>query len=497
MTRAIQRIVVLLAAVLLLMLAAAACSPTPAPAQAAAAPSPTPLPLPGPLTSSGSSSAGSSPTEAAAPSAEVTGAALYQLSCAACHGADRGGNTFEQDGQKVDVPALAWSDLSSAYATDPSRGSVADQLGLAITKGQDETGGDLAPMMPRWSSLSQTQLSSLVDFIQAGGTATGALTPPASDLTGEQLYQAACASCHGKDRAGNTFELDGQKVDVPALAWDDLNSAYATDPSRGTVADQIALAITKGQDETGGDLAPMMPRWSFLSQAQVSSLIDYIQGGTTAGGPELSGASLYQLSCAACHGKDRAGNTFEMDGQKLDVPALAWEDLNSAYATDPSRGTVADQIALAITKGQDETGGDLAPMMPRWSSLSQSQVSSLIDFIQAGGTAPDTLAPPATDLKGEELYGAACAACHGADGAGKTFEMDGSKITTPSLSWNDLSQTYSSDPSRGTVEAQVALAIAKGQAEDGTDLEAMMPRWSFLSQAQVDSLVQYIETTFK
>lgn len=497
MTRPIQRTILLLAVPLVLLLAATACAPTPAPVQAAAAPSPTPLPLPGPLTSSGSSSTGSNPTQAAAPSAESTGASLYQLSCAACHGADRGGNTFEQDGQKIDVPALAWDDLSSAYSTDPSRGSVTDQLALAITKGQDETGGDLAPMMPRWSSLSQTQVSSLVDFIQAGGTATGALSAPASDLTGEQLYQAACASCHGTDRAGKTFEIDRNTITTPALDWSDLSSTYSTDPSRGTVEQQLTLAIAKGQAEDGTDLEPMMPRWSFLSDAQVSSLIDYLKGGATAGGAELTGASLYQLSCAACHGKDRAGSTFEQDGQKIDVPALTWDDLSSAYATDPSRGSVADQLALAVTKGQDETGGDLAPMMPHWSSLSQAQVSSLIDFIQVGGTAPDTLTPPAADLKGEQLYGAACAACHGADGAGKTFEMDGNKITTPSLSWNDLSQTYSSDPNRGTVETQVALAISKGLAEDGTDLEPMMPRWSFLSQAQVDSLVQYIEKTFK
>ncbi len=216
-----------------------------------------------------------------------------------------------------------------------------------------------------------------------------------------------------------------------------------------------------------------------------------------AGSGEVTGASLFQISCAACHGQDRAGNTFDMDGQKISVPALTWDDLNSTYSTDPSRGTVEQQVALGITKGQDETGGDLNAMMPHWSSLSQAQVDSLVQFLQSGDTAGSaTLSPAAMNLQGQQLYEAACAACHGADAAGKTFEVDGNKIDTPSLHWSDLSQTYSTDPSRGTVEQQVALGISKGQDETGGDLNAMMPHWSSLSQAQVDSLVNYLKTAF-
>ncbi len=483
---------------LLLILLAAACTTAPAPQPTAVPPSPTPLSLVG-----SSSGAPAAPTAApsggqpVAGSGELTGAALFQLSCASCHGQDRGGNTFDQDGQKIDVPALSWDDLSSTYASDPGRGSVADQIALAITKGQDEAGDQLEPMMPLWSSLSKAQVSSLIDYLQSPGSANVAsASAAAASVQGEQLYQAACVACHGKDRGGNTFDQDGQKIEVPALSWDDLSSTYSSDPSRGSVPDQLALAITKGQAEDGTDLESMMPRWSSLTKAQVDSLIAYLQGGTASAPAEPTGATLYQLSCAACHGKDLAGNTFDQDGQKIEVPALAWDDLSSTYASDPSRGSVSDQIALAITKGQDEAGDQLEPMMPLWSSLSQAQVNSLVDYIQAAsaGSAP---APEATDLQGEQLYQSACAACHGADGAGKTFEIDGNKISTPALSWADLSSTYASDPSRGTVSQQIGLAITKGQDEAGDELEPMMPRWSFLSQAQVDSLVQYIQTAFK
>jgi mono/diheme cytochrome c family protein len=209
---------------------------------------------------------------------------------------------------------------------------------------------------------------------------------------------------------------------------------------------------------------------------------------------ELTGAALYQLSCAACHGKDHTGSTFELAGQTIKVPGLTWENLDRRFQADPSRGSVPEQMALAITRGQDAGGGELNAMMPRWSALSRAQVDSLIQHIQAGDTTTDVTA---TDLMGEQLFRTSCAACHGMDGAGKTFEKDGNTIATPSLHWSELRQTFSRDPNRGSVPEQIARAITSGQDESGAQLNTMMPRWSFLSQAQVDSLVQYLQTTFK
>jgi mono/diheme cytochrome c family protein len=209
---------------------------------------------------------------------------------------------------------------------------------------------------------------------------------------------------------------------------------------------------------------------------------------------ELTGAALYQLSCAACHGRDRTGSTFELTGQTIKVPALVWDNLNRRYQSDPGRGSVAEQLALAITKGEDAGGGQLNAMMPRWSALSGAQVDSLIQYIQAADTTADGTA---TNLMGEQLFRTSCAACHGLDGAGQTFKKDGNTITTPSLHWTELRQTFSRDPNRGSVQEQIARAITTGQDESGAQLNAMMPRWSFLSPAQVDSLVQYLQTAFK
>jgi mono/diheme cytochrome c family protein len=212
------------------------------------------------------------------------------------------------------------------------------------------------------------------------------------------------------------------------------------------------------------------------------------------------GEQLFQVTCAACLGQDAAGKTFEMDNNTISTPSLSWSDLSQMYSSDPSRGTVAQQFATAVTKGLDESGDELNSMMPRWSSLSQAQVDSLAQYLQTGGAttgATPTLTGAAANLMGEQLFQTSCAECHGQDAAGKTFEMDGNTISTPSLSWADLSQAYATDPSRGSVEQQLVLAITKGLDESGDDLNPMMPRWSFLSQAQVDSLIQYIQATFK
>lgn len=263
--------------VLTMLVAACAPAPTPTPEPTAVPVTPTPLELP---TAVPATDLPATTAPAPAPSGEVTGASLFQLSCAACHGADAAGVTFTKDDQSISTPSLSWTDLTQTYSKDPSRGTVADQVVLSITKGQDETGADLNTMMPRWAILSKTQVDSLVQFIQTGvkgSAAPTSLSGEASALQGEQLFKTACVACHGADGAGITFTKEDHSITTPSLSWTELTKTYSKDPSRGTVADQVALSIVKGQDETGGDLNTMMPRWTILSKDQVNSLVQYLQ----------------------------------------------------------------------------------------------------------------------------------------------------------------------------------------------------------------------------
>jgi mono/diheme cytochrome c family protein len=261
----------LLLAALLLGALGAACSPAATPAPTAVPASATPLPLPPTATT-----APNVATTAPNPN-EVSGAQLFQISCTACHGADAGGNSFTKDDQKIEPPSLKWADLTKLYTAQPDRGTPEQQAALAVVKGQDETGADLNAMMPRWTSLSGSQVDILVAYLKAGPAAVTTLSGPAANLTGEQLFQAACAACHGKDGAGQSFIKDDQKIEPPSLKWADLTKLYTAQPSRGTPEQQAALAIVKGQDETGADLNAMMPRWTVLSQDQVDSLVAYIK----------------------------------------------------------------------------------------------------------------------------------------------------------------------------------------------------------------------------
>ena len=131
---------------------------------------------------------------------------------------------------------------------------------------------------------------------QTAATDSGSVEIASADLTGASLYKFACAACHGQDHAGSTFEVAGQTIKVPALDWTDLNILYTADRSRGSIAEQVALAITKGQDGGGGEMNAMMPRWLTLSQAQIDSLIQYIQAVDTTEGtqpsPEPAGTNL-------------------------------------------------------------------------------------------------------------------------------------------------------------------------------------------------------------
>ncbi len=124
--------------------------------------------------------------------------------------------------------------------------------------------------------------------------------------------------------------------------------------------------------------------FTILSLIAIASLV--LAGCTSAGGggatAQPTGKQLYDLSCASCHGVTGQGNTFSRKGQTIKVPALSWSDLSQAYATVPSRGSVEKQVSEAISKGLDEKGEALNPMMPRWASLSKAQVDSLVNYVK-------------------------------------------------------------------------------------------------------------------
>ena len=97
-------------------------------------------------------------------------------------------------------------------------------------------------------------------------------SPMMTNLSGQQLYTLACASCHSVTGAGHVFRQKGQKIEVPAITYTELSKIYTTN-----FDEQLRTAIVKGLDEEGKPLQPMMPRWTMLSPADVNKLIAYMK----------------------------------------------------------------------------------------------------------------------------------------------------------------------------------------------------------------------------
>jgi mono/diheme cytochrome c family protein len=324
------------------------------------------------------------PAQAAAPN----GSQLYATVCSFCHGPQ---------------PPAVWR-----------TGRTAAQLTGSIMNGGSVTGGS----MPGYSDvLTPAQVSAIVQFVQSGTVTPNIATPPAtqtpaatpSTASGAQLYASNCAGCHA--------------TPPPAL-W-----------QSGRTASQLAGAINNG--------LPGMPAYSgLITPAQVSAIVQYIQGGvvqpatptpipvvTPTATPVIAGgAQLYATNCSGCH--------------PVPPPGL-WRT-----------GRTLSQLANAINNGVSG--------MPAYSGvLTPSQVTSIVQYIQNAAPPAPTITPTPTPLNvnGSQLYSSYCSGCHG----------------SPSSSWRTSSTA-----------SQLTGAINNGVSG--------MPGYSgTLTSLQVSAIVQYIQ----
>jgi mono/diheme cytochrome c family protein len=119
-----------------------------------------------------------------------------------------------------------------------------------------------------------------------------------------------------------------------------------------------------------------------------------------------SGETIYQKSCAFCHGEKGNGNGVE--AKNLSVPP---EDLSSVRTDRAS----LRQVLLHGVPGTS---------MPYFSFLTRGQLDSLMDYLNSAdhvfsspGPIPVKIAPSALD-QAKATYRKSCSVCHGADGRG-------------------------------------------------------------------------------
>jgi cytochrome c6 len=186
---------------------------------------------------------------------------------------------------------------------------------------------------------------------------------------GAGLYNAKCASCHGKDAKGNPAMAKMFKLDNSAM---DLSDKATLDKSD----DQLVSVLSKGEGKMPGYEGKM-------SDANMKTLIAYLRGlGENKNTPSAPAAAptappdsgLYMAKCASCHGKDGKGNVGMAKIFKCDAAALDLTDAATQAKPDA-------ELTRATKQGVGK--------MPAYDGkLSEDQILSLTAYIKSLKTSP-------------------------------------------------------------------------------------------------------------
>lgn len=202
-----------------------------------------------------------------APAGELSGYPLYMSQCARCHGLQGMG-----DGPGAGSPLFAQPPrnlVEGQYRFISTANGVASDEDLARTIRE----GLVPAGMPAFSRLSDAQIDSLVQVLRGMAASPppaaqpiAAPAPPAQvDLaTGEQLYQANCAACHGDQGYG-----DGAAGSVLPIPPRDLTQPWTY--KAGATPQQVYRRIAAG-------VPPYMPpQHSNLNSDEIWAIVRYVE----------------------------------------------------------------------------------------------------------------------------------------------------------------------------------------------------------------------------
>lgn len=176
------------------------------------------------------------------------------------------------------------------------------------------------------------------------------------------------------------------------------------------------------------------------------------------------GRELYENACASCHGPDPAGPSY--------------------YPTVPSLNDVGGAAAVnwVLRTGRMPWKDNKGPAIERGKQrFSDEDVRALVVYIgKAVGDAqlPDVDPARGNLQRGRELYGQACAACHGMNGAGAALGGENIAVSLQDVHPQDVAE---------------AIKIGPGQMPVGggmTDYEFGTAK----SQQDVDDIAAYVES---
>ncbi|HXI02816.1 MAG TPA: c-type cytochrome [Candidatus Saccharimonadales bacterium] len=246
------------------------------------------------------------------------------------------------------------------------------------------------------------------------------------ELEGRELYaRKGCGSCHKLGGRGGTLgpalDDEGAKtrhqlvltnMDPPYTTWR-WHEAHFRDPAgmvpgsrmkNPTVSDHEALALTVYMLSLRRSDVPE----SYLAPDKIAEKFHELH-------PEpLGGEEVYRRYCASCHGDGTYGRWDKTFGRF--VPAVRGPSLQATAG----RAYLESQIA----KGRPGT------QMPAWEKdaggLMDSEIEAVAAYIQSPPAGkPEPIAPQEARIpaegdpgRGDHLFNAYCAGCHGAAGRG-------------------------------------------------------------------------------
>jgi ubiquinol-cytochrome c reductase cytochrome c subunit len=182
---------------------------------------------------------------------------------------------------------------------------------------------------------------------------------PSLEARGRQLYQQACASCHGPDPNGAS-----EASTVPSLR--DVGGAAAVDwalrTGRMPWRSQVGPAIQRADPRFGEqDIRALTV---YIGQAVGDTQLPDVDPGR---GDVTRGRALYGTACSACHGMNGAGSA--LGGSNI-APSL--QDVKPIDVAE----------ATKIGPGQMPVGGGLANYDPQ-STTSQQQVDDIAAYVDS------------------------------------------------------------------------------------------------------------------
>jgi mono/diheme cytochrome c family protein len=134
--------------------------------------------------------------------AVVRGEAEYQQQCARCHGANlAGGGAASPYNPQESWPAPALNNIVARYAENRNITDIHDFLVTTVQRGRPGT------PMPTWGAayggpLTDQQIEDITAFILSQQVEEVAQPTAAAGMSGEQLFAANCAKCHGENLEG-------------------------------------------------------------------------------------------------------------------------------------------------------------------------------------------------------------------------------------------------------------------------------------------------------